>query len=123
MMNNTKRYVIFSRRWWKDNPDWPTGREPHLGRKKFIARAQYEDDARTICKEWTERFKAPTSIRKVFFQGRVYPDRKAERDSNARTSREEQLVRNSRKSRQAFALGIVNALINILIIIYLILTK
>ncbi len=57
MMNNTKRYVIFSRRWWKDNPDWPTGREPHLGRKKFIAWAQYEDDARTICKEWTERFK------------------------------------------------------------------
>ena len=45
-------YRIFKRAWWKDNPDWPRGLEPHAGRKRHICYVQTEDEARRYCREW-----------------------------------------------------------------------
>tara|TARA_Y100000310_G_scaffold345581_1_gene466893 strand:- start:4382 stop:4639 length:258 start_codon:yes stop_codon:yes gene_type:complete len=49
-----KEYTVFTRRWWKDNPSYPDGLEPHLGHKKIIAHAETEDDARRMCQRWEE---------------------------------------------------------------------
>ena len=49
-----KKYKVFTRTWWKNNPDWPNGLEPHAGRKTTIAPANSEEEARGICKRWNE---------------------------------------------------------------------
>lgn len=56
-MTQLKKYIVFSRRWWKDNPEWPNGLEPDAsGKRKFIAYADYEDEAREMCKEWNKSY-------------------------------------------------------------------
>lgn len=47
-------YRVFKRRFWKDNPRWPNGLEPHLGRKTTIGFASTEEEARQMCKEYNE---------------------------------------------------------------------
>lgn len=47
-------YRVFKRRFWKDNPGWPNGLEPHLGRKTTIGFASTEEEARQMCKEYNE---------------------------------------------------------------------
>lgn len=37
-------YRIFTRTWWRQNPDWPGGREPHAGRQYTIGHAETEYD-------------------------------------------------------------------------------
>ena len=45
-------YRVFTRRWWKDNSDWPNGLEPDgTGRKRTIKVVQTEDEARRIAQE------------------------------------------------------------------------
>jgi len=48
----TKNYRVFHRTWWKLNPSWPSGLEPHLGNKALIGFAEDQDEARSMCKEW-----------------------------------------------------------------------
>lgn len=46
-------YHVFHRTWWKRNPAWPDGREPHAGRKHTLARyVATEEAARRLCQEW-----------------------------------------------------------------------
>jgi hypothetical protein len=52
-----KDYIIFSRHWWRQNPKWPNGLEPHIGRKTHICYASTEDEARAICRKWNEDYK------------------------------------------------------------------
>ena len=52
-MNN---YRIFSRSWWKRNPNYPNGLEPRIGRKNHICFATTEDEARIICKKWNDDY-------------------------------------------------------------------
>lgn len=47
-------YRVFKRRFWKDNPQWPNGLEPHLGRKTTIGYARTEEEAREMCEEYNE---------------------------------------------------------------------
>ena len=46
-------YRVFTRTFWKPNPSWPGGREPHLGRRSYIAHglSTYEE-AREIAKDY-----------------------------------------------------------------------
>ncbi len=43
-------YRIFTRTWWRNNPDWPDGLEPHAGRKTTIGKAATEEEARDMCR-------------------------------------------------------------------------
>ena len=45
-------FKVFTRTWWKFNPAWPHGLEPHIGRKHVIAKVNSEEEARAICKEY-----------------------------------------------------------------------
>lgn len=46
-------YNVFHRKWWKDNPSYPNGLEPDgTDRKKHIAYASNENEAREICRDW-----------------------------------------------------------------------
>ena len=46
------KYRVFHRTWWKRNKNWPDGKEPHAGKKHFVAWADTEAEARAICKRW-----------------------------------------------------------------------
>ena len=48
-------YRVFVRTWWRENPLWPKGLEPHIGPKKTIALAAGETEARFICRSWNAR--------------------------------------------------------------------
>jgi hypothetical protein len=48
---NTK-YNVFHRTWWAENPSWPKGLEPCLGKKHKLAKNVSYEIARAICKDW-----------------------------------------------------------------------
>lgn len=47
-----ERYRVFTRRWWKDNPAWPNGLEPHAGRKRELARNLSREEAYEYCRRY-----------------------------------------------------------------------
>ncbi len=47
-------YHVFHRTWWKVNPAWPGGLEPHPGTKYTIAFVDEELEARDLCQEYNE---------------------------------------------------------------------
>jgi hypothetical protein len=49
---NIMKYTIFIRRWYKDNPKWPNGLEPHMGRKTTIGYAETIEEARSKCADY-----------------------------------------------------------------------
>jgi hypothetical protein len=52
--NDMKKYRIFHREWWKENPEWPNGLEPHIGKSHKIGEADTREEAHKMCKEWTD---------------------------------------------------------------------
>tara|TARA_R110002167_G_scaffold72925_2_gene204671 strand:- start:13 stop:240 length:228 start_codon:yes stop_codon:yes gene_type:complete len=53
-MKGRKMFDVFTRSFWKKNPSWPNGLEPHTGRKTYIARGVGEIEARQICREYND---------------------------------------------------------------------
>jgi hypothetical protein len=51
-------YNVFHRTWWKPNPKWPNGKEPHAGEKHYLLHNVDEESAVDFCKEWNERHDA-----------------------------------------------------------------
>ena len=47
-------FRIFTRTWWRENPGWPNGLEPCAGKQRTIGRADTEEEARTICREYND---------------------------------------------------------------------
>jgi len=47
-----KMYKTFIRTWWKLNPKWPNGLEPHAGRKVYCNTCSTEEEARACCKAY-----------------------------------------------------------------------
>ena len=47
-------YKVFTRAWWRDNPKWPNGLEPHAGPKRTICYASTEREAREICQDYND---------------------------------------------------------------------
>ena len=45
-------FRTFTRTWWKCNPSWPDGREPHVGRRHYLPNGRYatETEARERCR-------------------------------------------------------------------------
>ena len=46
------KYRIFHRTWWKENPEWPNGLEPHIGKSRKVGEANTREEAREKCTEW-----------------------------------------------------------------------
>jgi hypothetical protein len=63
-----KNYRVFHRTWWKDNPSWPNGLEPHLGNKALIGFAGNQDQARAMCKAWNAEHDAGRFSDKAEFE-------------------------------------------------------
>jgi len=51
------KYNVFIRRWWKDNPQWPKGLEPHMGRKTYLQHGVNYETARSIAKDYNATHK------------------------------------------------------------------
>ncbi|GAG05435.1 unnamed protein product [marine sediment metagenome] len=45
-------YQIFKRKWWKDNPEYDDGLEPHTGKKKDITTVETLEEAKDYCQKW-----------------------------------------------------------------------
>lgn len=61
-------YNVFTRTWWKRNPSWPNGREPHMGRKTYLARRVSYQEARDICKRYNDSHDPGFLSRKAEFE-------------------------------------------------------
>ena len=61
-------YKVFTRTWWRINPEWPNGLEPHAGRKRTIAKVSTEEEAQQICSDWNESHHAGKLSRKAEYQ-------------------------------------------------------
>jgi len=58
-------YKVFHRTWWRENPDWPDGLEPHAGKKTMIGYASTEEDAQAICQKYNTENPAGRLSRKA----------------------------------------------------------
>lgn len=62
-------FRVFTRTWWKLNPDWPNGLEPDsTARKLTIGKAETEDEARAICRKWNDTHKPGRFSRKAKYE-------------------------------------------------------
>ena len=58
-------YTIFTRTWWRHNPSWPGGLEPHPGPRSPLGQASTEEGARDICRVWNANHKPGRLSRKA----------------------------------------------------------
>ena len=61
-------YRTFTRTWWKSNPDYPDGREPHIGRKTIYTVWYNEQQAREECQEWNKTHNPGKLSRKMEYE-------------------------------------------------------
>lgn len=61
-------YTVFVRTWWKLNPSWPDGLEPHPGRKKTLRRGLTLEEARMLCRTYNTENKPGRLSRKAEFE-------------------------------------------------------
>ena len=61
-------YEVFTRTWWADNPTWPNGLEPQMGRKHHLATVGTEEEAREICREYNSTHDPGRYSRKAEFE-------------------------------------------------------
>lgn len=72
-------YSVFVRNWWRENPDWPNGREPCAGPKRYLARdIKTIEEARALAQEYNRKHKPGKLSRKAEFEetGTEYKGRK-----------------------------------------------
>jgi|GEM_PF-5522467 len=58
-------YTIFTRTWWKENPDWPDGLEPCPGSKRKVTAVETEKEAREMCRR-SNRDRTTSQVRLGF---------------------------------------------------------
>ena len=52
-----RKFRVFHRTWWRENPDWPNGLEPYPGKKRKICEVYGIGSARARCAEWNATHK------------------------------------------------------------------
>ncbi len=62
------RYDVFTRTWWRHNPAWPNGLEPHAGRKTYLARNVTEAEARALCRQYNDTHASGRLSRKAEYE-------------------------------------------------------
>jgi len=63
-------YEVFTRTWWRENPDWPDGLEPFAGDKTFLYNCRTEEEAMELCAKYNENHPAGRFSRKAEYQER-----------------------------------------------------
>lgn len=62
-------YRTFIRTWWRNNPSWPNGLEPHPGRKNYTGHTyQKMEEARAACAEYSRTNNPGKLSRKMEFE-------------------------------------------------------
>ncbi len=61
-------WEIFTRTWWKANPDYPRGLEPCIGPSRKIGTASTIEQARLMCEEWNASHTPGRLSRKAEFR-------------------------------------------------------
>lgn len=61
-------YRIFTRTWWRNNPTWPNGLEPHPGRKTTLGYASTETEAREMCRQYNDTHNPGRLSRKAEYE-------------------------------------------------------
>jgi hypothetical protein len=62
-------YQVFTRNWWKLNPEWPRGIEPDGGaRKSNLQKVATEREARAICADWNMTHRPGKLSRKAEYE-------------------------------------------------------
>ncbi len=61
-------YRVFTRTWWRRNPDWPGGREPSPGRKHTLAQRLTYEEARATCQRYNATHNPGPLSRKAEFE-------------------------------------------------------
>ena len=62
-------FRTFTRTWWANNPDWPSGLEPCAGRKTYTNRNLSETEARAVCQRYNKSHKPGRLSRKMEYEG------------------------------------------------------
>lgn len=66
---DSARYTVFVRAWWRRNPSWPEGREPNGGAPKHrIGKNLSRREAVAMCSEWNATHKPGFLSRKAEFE-------------------------------------------------------
>lgn len=62
-------YRVFTRTWWKSNPNWPNGLEPSPGRRTVIRRNIVgETAAQDFCRVWNSNHEPGRLSRKAEYE-------------------------------------------------------
>jgi len=61
-------YKVFTRTWWKDNPNWHNGLEPHAGNKTTLGFASTQEEAREMCADYNDKNNPGRLSRKAEFE-------------------------------------------------------
>lgn len=61
-------FRVFTRTWWRNNPEWPNGLEPHAGRKYTLGLCNTEAEARDMCAEYAKTHKPGRLSRKAEYE-------------------------------------------------------
>jgi len=62
-------YHVFHRTWWRDNPSWPNGLEPHAGEKTYLVRYVTSlNEAIELCREYNDSHESGRYSRKAEFE-------------------------------------------------------
>jgi hypothetical protein len=62
-------YKVFTRTWWRNNPNYPNGLEPCAGRKTtLVKRVETEEEARAICKRYNDSHNPGRLSRKAEYE-------------------------------------------------------
>ena len=63
-------YRVFVRNWWRNNPEWPGGLEPHGGARKttIASRVATEEEARSIAQQYNATHKPGRLSRKAEYE-------------------------------------------------------
>ena len=62
MANN---FTVFTRTWWRENPDYPNGLEPSIGKSRTIGRCATEEEAREMCRQYNATTGQTKSTRRL----------------------------------------------------------
>ena len=61
-------YKVFTRTWWKNNPNWPNGLEPCPGRKHTLGKVPTEEMAQGWCKRYNSTHNPGRLSRKAEYE-------------------------------------------------------
>lgn len=72
MTDQPRNCSVFVRTWWRRNPAWPNGLEPHAGRKSRRGHPQRvtEDEARSYCQVYNANHPPGRLSRKAEYEAR-----------------------------------------------------